>query len=268
MYDPTKVKLGKKAAKIDPRTLKLAKYFTPDLPPPPPAVDYTGGVTDFGVMLNDRLGICTISACGHAEQIWSIAADGADSEYTPPDSLILQKYEQWCGYVPGDPSTDQGGVEIDVLNSWHKYHLHKPIHRHPLAAYADPNPTNLQEVMQAINLFGLVYIGVQLPVSVQGSTVWDVSSGPNAAPGSWGGHAVVVVGYKTSSNGTVYFTCVSWGELIDITQAFWLYSDHVNGPYIDECHALVSTEFLTPTGLSPVGLNLTQMLDDVQEVTA
>lgn len=262
-------KLGKKAAKKDPRTLKLSKYLTAALPAPPPAINWVDDVDFFSVMLNDQLGCCTISACGHAEQAWSIGANGPAGEYTPPDSLILQKYEQWCGYVPGDPSTDQGGIEIDVLNNWHTYHLHKPIHRHPLAGYADPNTTNLEEIKQAIYLFGGVYIGVQLPLSVQGQDVWDVSSGDAAIPGSWGGHAVFVPKYATNPDGTITFTCISWGELIEITQAFWLYTDHVNGPYIDEVHALVSTEFLnTKTGTTPEGLDLAQMLADIQEVTA
>jgi hypothetical protein len=262
-------KLGKKPAKIDPRTLKLAHYLGPDLPPPPPAVNYVEDVTFFGEMLNGELGDCTIAACGHAEQAWSIGANGPAGMYTPPDSLILQKYEQWCGYVPGDPSTDNGGVEIDVLNKWRKYHLHKPIHRHPLAGYADPSTTNIEEIKQAIYLFGGVYIGIQLPLSVQGLDVWDVSSGNAAIPGSWGGHAVFVPKYATNPDGTITFTCISWGELIEITQAFWLYSDHVNGPYIDEVHCLVSTEFLNlKTGTTPEGLNIAQMLIDVQAVSS
>src|SRR5271154_1969432 len=122
------VMLGKKPAKLDRRTLKIEKYFGLELPEAPPEVDYTGGITSWGMMLNDTLGDCTIAACGHAEQVWSRARDGED---TLPDAAILQKYEQWCGYVDGDPSTDQGGVEIDVLNDWHA----GGFWRHDLAGY-------------------------------------------------------------------------------------------------------------------------------------
>jgi hypothetical protein len=71
---------------------------------------------DWGMMLNDRLGCCTISAVGHAVQTWTANALGR--ELTVPDSSILEYYEKWDGYNPADPATDQGGVEIDVLNDW------------------------------------------------------------------------------------------------------------------------------------------------------
>ena len=78
-------------------------------------MDYTRGITTWGMMLNDQLGCCTIAAVGHAVQAWTA---NADVELTVPDSVILQYYEQWDGYNPANPSSDQGGVELDVLNNW------------------------------------------------------------------------------------------------------------------------------------------------------
>lgn len=257
------VKLGKGPARIDSRTLRLSMYLPETLPAAPPTVDYTGGLTSFGYMLNDQLGDCTIAALGHAEQTWSLAA--RSTEITPSDSVILSKYEDWCGYVNGDPNTDNGGIEIDVLNAWRKGNLNQ----FPLSMYADPNPLNIAEVCQAIHLFGGVYIGVQLPVSVQGSSVWDVVGGKSAIPGSWGGHAVWVPKYVTNIDGAVTFTCISWGELIEITQDFWLYQGKNDWPYIDEVHALVSPEFINrKSGTNPVGLNLAKMEADMLAVTA
>jgi hypothetical protein len=261
MPDGVRFKLGKRAAKVDKRTLKLAKYFTTALLPPPPSTDWTSGIKNWGLMLNDQLGDCTIAAVGHAVQVWSAARGGL---YTLPDSAILQKYEQWCGYDPNDSSTDQGGVELDVLTDWRK----SGIWNHKLIGFADPDPKNLGNVMQAIHLFGGVYIGVQLPVHVRNKPMWDVSKGPNAIPGSWGGHAVFVPRYRVE-NSKLIFTAISWGRLYDITQDFWLYNDPANGPYIDEVHALVAPEFVSlKTGVTPSGLNLTQMMADVQLVTA
>ena len=253
-------KLGKKPAKIDPRTLVLAKYFTDKLPAAPANADWTSGITDWGMMLNDQLGDCTIAGCGHAEQVWSAARGG---EYTLPDAAILQKYEQWCGYVNGDPDSDNGGIELDVLSDWRTNGFWK----HTLLAYADPDPTNLEHVKQAINLFGGVYIGVQLPVSAQDQpTTWDVSPTDNNA-GGWGGHCVFIPKYRANSDGTVTFTCISWGGLIDITQAFWLFKDDSGTPYIDEVHALVAPEFLSlKTGKTPEGLDLAQLEKDVLQV--
>ena len=276
------VKLGKGPALIDPRTLKLENYLTDKLAPPPVAVDNTAGIKSFGMMLNgpntygapipeEGLGDCTIAACGHAEQVWSAVARKV--EQTPPDSIILSKYELWCGYKAGDANSDQGGIEIKVLNHWRKTQLDY----HPLKMYADPNWTNLDHIKKAIELFGGVYIGLQLPVSVQGASTWDVSEGPDAVPGSWGGHAVFVPKYRTDENGKTIFTAISWGELIDITEAFWLYTDPTIDPtqapnsYLDEAHALVAQEFTnswqTTDGVSPEGLDLAQMVADALAVT-
>lgn len=267
-----KEKLGKGPAKIDPRTLKLFHYFTEVLAPPPPNVDYTMGITDWGMMLNgpnsygppipgEGLGDCTIAAPAHAEQVWSAARGG---EYTLPDMAVLQKYEQWDGYVAGDDSTDQGGIILDVLNKWRK----GTFWEHPLFAYADPAPENLKHICQAIFLFGGVSIGIQLPLSVQGLSTWDVSEGSNAVPGSWGGHNIFVCGYRTNPDGTITFVGISWGGIVEITQAFWLYNDPANGPYIDEVHALIAPEFLSlKTGDTPAGLDMIALEKDLSSVT-
>ncbi len=82
MTDHSLMKLGKLAARRDPRTLRLARYLAPALPPPPAQVDYTCGVKDWGMMLNDRLGCCTIAAVGHAVQAWRLNAGGSQAPGT------------------------------------------------------------------------------------------------------------------------------------------------------------------------------------------
>ena len=256
------VKLGRPDRPvIDPRRLKLEKYFGA-LPPAPRSVQNTRGMTSFGMMLNDRLGCCTISAVGHALQIWSLGRGGI---WTPPDSVILQKYESWCGYVNGDPSTDNGDTEVDVLNKWRKFSFWG----HALKMYADPSLTNLELLKLAIDLLGGVYIGVALPISAQGQRVWDVVPGQNGVPGSWGGHAVFVPNYQTMTEGDILFDCISWSELYQITEAFWLYNDPTNGQYVDEAHGLVAPEYLNlKTGETPAGLNLEQMEADALAIAA
>ena len=138
------------------------------------------------MMLNDSLGDCTIAGVAHAVQVWT-ANNG--SMVTVPNPTVEKYYEQWDGYVPGQPSTDQGGVELDVLNDWHK----QGFDGNPLLAFADPKPANLTEVRQSIALFGGVYIGLSLPITAQTQEVWDVvpKGGAKAKPGSWGGHCVL-----------------------------------------------------------------------------
>ncbi len=150
-------RLGRKAVKTDTRTLMLGDYLTPSLPPPPPAKDWTVGITGWGMMMNDHLGDCTIAGVGHAVQVWTA---NTGSIVTVPDSTIETYYENWDGYVPGNPSTDTGGIELDVLTDWQQ----QGFAGHALMAFADPKYTNLVEIRQSIALFGGVYIGLSLPV--------------------------------------------------------------------------------------------------------
>ena len=248
MADHSKMKLGRKAIKTDSRTLALGDYLTPGLPPPPSAADWTKGITSWGMMLNDTLGDCTIAGAGHAVQVWS--AD-TGSMVTIPDATIESYYETWDGYVPGNPSTDNGGVELDVLNDWQK----QGFAGNTLLAFADPKPANLVEIRQSIALFGGVYIGLALPLTAQKQDVWDVvpRGGASAKPGSWGGHCVFVPKYD--QNG---FTCITWGELKVMTLAFWK-------KYVDEAHTLLCQDWITAKG-APSGFDQAQLQADLQAI--
>ncbi len=98
---------------------------------------------------------------------------------TVPDAAFLTYYEQWVGYVAGNPSTDNGGIELDVLNDWQK----QGFAGDTLMAFADPRPANLTEVHQSIALFGGVYIGLSLPLTAQTQDVWDVVPKAAQTPG-------------------------------------------------------------------------------------
>lgn len=226
------LKLGRKAIRTDSRTLRMGDYLTPELPLPPDTCDWTKGITDWGMMLNDQLGCCTIAALGHAVQTWTANTTGL---VTPSDAVIEATYEDFDGYVPGDPSTDNGGIELDVLSDFKK----QGFSGETLLGYADPNMKNIKEIRQTVNLFGGVYIGVSLPLSAQTQDVWDVAVDDgtgNTEPGSWGGHAVWIPKYDENS-----FECVTWGRLKRMTLAFWL-------KYVDEAHALFSNAWLTANG--------------------
>jgi len=240
-------KLGRKAIKTDTRTLQMAKYLTPELPLPPQAVDWTKGITKFGVMLNDRLGCCTISGCGHAIQVWVNNAF-AETDCTVPDSVILKAYEQWDGYDPTDPSTDQGGVELDVLTNWRKNGLRG----HHILAFADPAVANLTEIKQSIALFGGVYIGMQVPNFIMADIpeLWDVVANDG---GIDGGHCVFVCGYDGSG-----FTFISWGKVYKMTAAYW-------NKYVDEAHTVLGAGWIN-AGKTPGGFALAQLQADLNAI--
>lgn len=241
------MKLGRKAIKTDSRTLRLARYMTEALPPAPVSVDWTKGQTNWGMMLNDRLGCCTIAGSAHAIQVWTAELG---SEVTLSDNDVLTAYEVWDGYNPNDPSTDQGGIELDVLTDWQK----QGFANHKLLAFASINPANLSEVHTAINLFGGVYIGVSLPITAQSQDIWDVTSlSGDGEPGSWGGHCVYVPKYD--QNG---LTCITWGAPKTMTNAFW-------NAYVDESYALLGADWIGVKG-SPLGFDLASLQADLSQI--
>ncbi len=243
MADHSLMKLGKKPRRDDARTLRLARYLTPALPAPPASVTNSHGVSEWGMMLNDKIGDCTIAGVAHAIQVWTLAKG---NEVTVPDSTVLQYYEQWDGYDPNNPATDQGGVELDVLNDWRK----QGFSGHELKAYADTNPHNTPHVKQAVYLFGGMYVGLLLPISAKTQEMWDVDNSPNGQAGSWGGHCVFVPDYDANS-----LTCITWGQLKKMTWNFWM-------TYCDEAHALLSMDWQPPAGFDIAMLEM-----DLEEVT-
>lgn len=250
IFDHTAVRLGKNTPRVDQRTLKLAKYLTPSLPAPVPT-DWSKGTTEWGMMVNDTLGDCTIAGCGHAVQVACVNTTGM---MMIPDSEIVKFYSLWCGYVPGDSNTDQGGVEIDILNRWRAQE--PKFVGHELMAYATPDPGNSMHIKQSIQLFGGVYIGLGLPVTAQTQDIWDVNgdaTDPNspAFPGSWGGHCVYVLAWDEN-----YLTCVTWGKLMKMTWAFW-------NTYCDESYSLLLGYWFENNMFAPSGWTPNELLADV-----
>lgn len=238
-------KLGRKPAIIDQRTLRFSDYIK-TLLPPPPSVDYTKGLTSFGVAGNDVLGDCCIAGCDHAVQIWSA---NTGIERTIPDQVVENYYGYWCGYVPGQPETDAGCAEMYVLNHWRKHGFNG----HKLTAYIDPAVNDFNEIKQAIHLFGLVYIGFNVPQSIMDSAndptvVWDVGGDETIV----GGHCVILPKYDAE-----LLTCVSWGSLYRMTPAFF-------AKYVDEVHCLLSPDWFNwSTRLSASGFKFGQLWADL-----
>lgn len=244
------MKLGRKAIKTDSRTLRLTRYFTALLPAPPPSVDWSKGVTEWGMMENDVLGDCTCAGVGHAVQVFSL---NGGTEAVVTDVQVRAAYEEWCGYNPSDPSTDAGGICLDILNAWKK----TSFHGHHIAAFATANPADIEEIQKAINIFGGCYIGFNVPNSVMENTdpniVWDVVADDG---GIDGGHCVFVVGYDIA---TTIISFISWGTIYRMTFAFW-------AKYVDEAYAAISRDFIAKNGLDPQGFNLAQLEADLAQI--
>lgn len=233
------VKLGRREPLIDPRVPMFAALLTPALPPIRPSVDWTKGLTSWGMMLNDQLGDCAEAMVGHVVQTWSA---NVRTEFTATDSEIQTLYEQATGYVPGQPSTDQGTVIVDLLNFW----LTHPLCGHHLVGFANVNFKSTDEVKQAITLCGAVAVGVNLPIAAQSQSTWYAN--PNLlgdnTPASWGRHAVTAVAYDET-----YVTFITWGMLKRATWQWWT-------NYVEESYALAGAAWVAKDGLTPVGIDL------------
>ncbi|BAU54003.1 hypothetical protein [Mucilaginibacter gotjawali] len=252
--DHSNMKLGKSPAVHDPRTLLMANYLTPDaLPPTPAKYVYAKNIpaNGWGMMVNDKIGDCTCAAAGHLIMEWT---DDNGALFTPSDQDIVNAYSAITGYNPVTGKNDNGAVETNVLNYWRK----NGIAGHKIMAYASLEPKNESHIKLGTFLFGGCYIGVSLPLTAQTQKVWSVPPGGAAgrgAPGSWGGHAVCVVGYDSHG-----LTVITWGATKKMTWSFW-------NAYCDEAYVLISTDFAAGK-TAPSGFDLAALQADLKLIVA
>ena len=123
------------------------------------------------------------------------------------------------------------------------------------AAYVELDRT-IEHISIACELFGGVYVGLQLPNSAQDQDVWDVADGSAAIPGSWGGHAVNVISYDPCG-----VNLITWGAR---KRASWEFL----GMYCDEAYALLSNLWAPRGRLAACGLDVDELERHLADVTA
>lgn len=226
--------LGRLPPKRSYKIPSLSKYTRAIALPQPPVV-CTPPCVSFGMCLNDQIGDCTIAGVAHLIQLWN--------GNVLTDAQVLTAYEQIGGYDPAKPDSDQGCAETDVLTAW----MTSGISNDTLAGYTSLNVTDLDEIRDAINWFGAVYIGLNLPQSAESNTtLWDVLPNDPIA----GGHCVILVGYDD------HFYAVSWGMLIPCTVAFL-------GAYMEEAYAPLNKDYVANNGKTPSGLDWSALETDM-----
>jgi len=159
---------------------------------------------------NDYLGDCVIAGGYHST---GIATGNAGKLFTASDSQIIADYSAIGGYVPGDPSTDNGCDEQTALNYWTSHGFADGT---KLLGWLEVNAANPTEVMQAMFLFENLFFGLELPdawispfPSANGF-VWDVAGDPDPE----NGHCIVGVGYNQSG-----IQIDTWGMIGTLTWA-------------------------------------------------
>lgn len=188
---------------------------------------------------NDEIGDCT--AVGLANSIRCLSALNGFSTDTPTPSVI-QFYEDSTGYNPSNPSSDQGGVEADILAFAGRNGYALPEQTlYPLWGTIDPG--NFNSIRLAAASLGSVYLGVNLAIADQaliGST-WDTDTrldegDPTA--GSWGGHCLVLWDYDGCDDADTV-TLLTWGQKQKATWR-WLRSR------LEEAHGVLWPQLATP----------------------
>lgn len=227
--------------------LRLARV---GFPPLPEAIDYTKGMPEpLGIMLNDRIGDCTCAAYYHARQVWTFNAQG--NEVTEPDSNVRRMYIESCGYIPG--IYDPGGNEQEVLTYLLKVGAPVGPHgksRDKIVAFVEVDPRHIDDVKRTIYECGIAYIGFPVPENVSyENPVWDYD--PSAKMTRYG-HAVILAGYD--QQGAVV---VSWGKRYKMT---WSFITNI----VDEVYAIADRTWIETTGLTPVGMTLAEMEEQMQ----
>jgi hypothetical protein len=257
LHDPNQVRLGRKPARHDDRTLRMAKYLTPrSLPTLPTSVDWGHGTSSWGMMLNDQYGCCTAAGAGHLFKLWN---DRVGRHSTILDADVLAFYRictKWEG-AEFDPDTgvnDNGCVELDVLKQLKTW----GIAGRKIDAYVSM-PKHRHELLKAgIYMFGGIYVGVSLPNSAQDQGVWRVTDPRlqgDAEPGSWGGHCVIITGYDQGG-----MTCVTWGQEKRLTWDWW-------DAYGDEAYALLAQDWIGQNQLAPSSFNFAQLKADLEALS-
>jgi hypothetical protein len=210
------VKLGRNLPIANSPHLKLERYIKMSLPTPPASTNWRAkSMPSFRrIYLNDQLGDCVIAAFAHIIGQMTGNATGTDVQFT--DTQIQMIYSAISGYVPGNPSTDNG-CDMQTAMNWIVTHGFPGVSR-PLG-WLSVDLTNSLLVRQAIYLFEHVDIGVALPdaaidpfPSGDGFT-WDVAGDP--VPEN--GHSVPLVDYDASGNAQI----VTWALVGNVTSR-WL----------------------------------------------
>ena len=220
----------------------------------PPPVNWAAKMPpDLGMMLNDQLGDCTVAAIGHLIQVWSFNC-GRHEMQTEPDSIIEKWYELIDGYVPGDPSTDQGGIMQHVMKYWIRKGV--PTQSEGLnkaLAVVEVDPQSDIDIATAISDCGAVNIGFNVPAYIlpdDGSPppyIWDVN--PRADNSIIGGHDVIAPGF----NASMMLNVVSWGlRAYTMTKAF-------RYQFVTETYAIANPEWINAKGTTPGGLTVEQL---------
>lgn len=209
----------------------------------------------WGMLLNDQIG-----DCGEAMSIHGVEAFHLDAQTPVPpfgDPEAEREYEDVGGYVPGDPSTDQGTDNQTLVDYWRDTGIKDASGlRHFIEGSLFIDPQNRQLAKLAIWEFVVLFRALGLPITAQGQTYWRLADGSlrgDAALGSWGYHDIPYLSYDSRR-----LRNVTWGDeyLVD-----WDFDE----AYAVQGLIVITHEQTNLRGVSPSGVNWTKLNQDLAQ---
>ena len=242
--------LGKKPAVPDPRDFKLRNYMRPyQFPPRPQQFGHEHLIDEWGMLGNDMVGNCVFAGAAHEQMIWS-AEGGKQIEFTTQS--VISDYSAVTGYDPNDPTTDRGTYVREAL----KYRRNVGMtgadgQRYKIDAFVSLEPGNVDELLNALYLFGAVGIGIRLTEKAMKQFEKGKAWGITCTPGqTLGGHYVPVVAKRRR------LYCVTWGRLQPMTRSFYR-------KYCDEAWCILSFDMFGEDGRTMEGFDIAQLKLDL-----
>jgi hypothetical protein len=221
------------------------------LPTPPAEIDYTVGMNpNFGMMGNDTLGDCVAAACSHGRQV--ITFNGLHDERTTPDAEVLDLYSAACGYVPGEPNTDQGCDAGTVVNYWKSPGIPIAGGANTILGWVEIDPSNEDDLNAAIYECGGMLTTMAILSNVYVSPlpeVWTYDANNCSVEGE---HGVWVTGYTASGQRPF----ITWGQRCVLDPDYWTNAVVDGG---GQCYAVIDEGWIGYSGRSPAGLSLAQL---------
>lgn len=242
-------RLGRRQPSNKP-ALRLAKLLLGETPSCPLAADNLQAIQDFGLYRNDQFGVCGPTSIANGRKV---TTRQAGNEVSPTQDDVFDLYRR-SGNTNFDPATgaDDNGVDMQTM--------FEEVHKNGIGgirslAFAKVDVANLNEVKAAIDIFGVLYLGVNLQAAQQAQTdtgLWDFN---NSA--EWGGHAVLAGKYGPNQGNDIGI--ISWAKSIGLTDTFW-------EKQVEEAWIVIWPEYLTMPGFD-ANINLQQLALDYKELT-
>lgn len=260
----TKFKLGKTAATYDQRDLMFAQYRTAEALPSHPknfgheklvganAWQMLGNGPDNTVSKDFQgAGDCVWAGGDHETMLWTLESGApAITDYS-----AVTHYNPKASPGPNGENPTDNGTDVRVALKYRQKTglIDAAGKRHKIGAYVSLELGNMDELLEALYLFGVVGIGIKFPDSAMdqfnAGKPWRVVPGP--AP--TGGHYIPLVAFRNT------LECVTWGRLQQMTTSFFK-------KYCDEAWAILSPEMLVH-GKSLEGFDLAQLEADLKALT-